>query len=132
MKIAAITDDGLTLSRHFGRARRYLVATVDEGQVQTTELREKAGHHSFGPNDHDHPHAGGPHGFDPASRDRHARMLGTIADCQVLLAGGMGQGMYVALEQASIRPVLTDVEDIQEAIQAFVQGRLEERPDLAH
>jgi len=130
VKIAAITDDGQTLSQHFGRARQYLVATVEEGRVLNTELREKAGHHSFNPNDH--PHAGGAHGFDPASRDRHARMLGTIADCQVLLAGGMGQGMYVALEQAGIRPMLTDVEDIQEAIQAFVQGRLEERPDLAH
>jgi predicted Fe-Mo cluster-binding NifX family protein len=130
VKIAAITDDGRTLSRHFGRARQYLVATVEEGRVLGTELRDKAGHHSFNPTDE--PHGGSPHGFDPASRDRHARMLAAIADCQVLLAGGMGQGMQVALEQAGIRPVLTGVEDIREAIRAFLEGCLVERPDLAH
>jgi predicted Fe-Mo cluster-binding NifX family protein len=131
VKIAVITDDGETLSRHFGRARQYLVATVEEGRVLGTELRDKAGHHSFNPSDQPHG-GGGAHGFDPASRDRHARMLATIADCQVLLAGGMGQGMYLALEQAGIRPVLTEVDDIRQAIRGFLEGRLVERPDLAH
>jgi predicted Fe-Mo cluster-binding NifX family protein len=131
VKIAAITDDGQTLSRHFGRAQQYLVATVEEGRVLSTELRDKAGHHSFNPGDQLHG-ASGPHGFDPASRDRHARMLATITDCQVLLAGGMGRGMYVALEQAGIRPVLTDVDDIRQAIRGLLDGRLVERPELAH
>ncbi len=33
MKIAAITDDGKTISLHFGRAQQYLVATVENGQI---------------------------------------------------------------------------------------------------
>lgn len=130
MKIAVITDDGETLSRHFGRARRYLVATVEEGRVLSTELREKAGHHSFNPSGQ--PHGAGPHGFDPASQDRHSQMLATIADCQVLLAGGMGRGMHMALEQAGIRPVLTLEARITDAIRLYLEGRLADRPDLAH
>ena len=41
MKIAAITDDGKTISLHFGRAQQYLVATVENGQIVNRELRDK-------------------------------------------------------------------------------------------
>lgn len=132
MKIAATTDDGKTLSQHFGRARHFLVVTVEEGEIAGQELRDKAGHHTFAPHEAAAHHAPGPHGVDPASRDRHARMLAVIADCQVLLAGGMGQGMYLNLQEAGIRPVLTELENIQEAIRAFIEGRLVERPEYAH
>ena len=132
MKIAVITDDGKTISQHFGRARYYLVVTVENGDVLNQERRDKAGHHTFAPQEAmGHP-ASGPHGFDAASRDRHGQMLATIRDCQVVLAGGMGLGMQHNLKEVGIRPVLTDVQDIQQAVEAFVQGRLTERPDLAH
>jgi predicted Fe-Mo cluster-binding NifX family protein len=132
VKIAAITDDGKTISQHFGRARYFLVVTIEEGKISTRELRDKAGHHTFAPNEGAGPGHAGPHGFDPASRGRHAQMLAAIADCQVVLAGGMGQGMYAALEQAGIRPVLTAESRIEEAIRLFLDGNLNERPDLAH
>jgi predicted Fe-Mo cluster-binding NifX family protein len=59
-------------------------------------------------------------------------MLSVIADCQAVLAGGMGFGMQRNLEEVGIRPLLTDVEDIEEAVRAFAEGRLAVRPDLAH
>jgi len=40
--------------------------------------------------------------------------------------------LYQNLQQAGIRPVLTEVEDIQEAVRAFLEGRLVERPEYAH
>jgi hypothetical protein len=60
------------------------------------------------------------------------QMLSVIADCQAVLAGGMGLGMQRNLEEVGIRPVLTDLPDIQEAVQAFIDGRLTQRPELAH
>lgn len=132
MKIAAITDDGKTISQHFGRARYYLVFTVEDGRITGQELRDKAGHHSFAPHGRDDQHSSGSHGFDPASRSRHAQMLGIIADCQAVLAGGMGLGMQRNLEEVGIRPLLTDIADIEEGVRAFVEGRLAVRPDLAH
>ena len=47
MKIAAITDDGKTISQHFGRAPYYVVVTVEEGKIANFELRDKLGHARF-------------------------------------------------------------------------------------
>ena len=132
MKIAAITDDGQMLSRHFGRAKHFLVVTIEDGKITDHELRDKAGHHTFTPHEESARTHPGPHGFDPASRGRHAQMLATIADCQVVLAGGMGQGMYLNLQEAGIRPVLTEMHDIREAVRALVEGNLTERPERVH
>ena len=40
--------------------------------------------------------------FDPAAQSRHASMAAAIADCQVLLARGMGAGAYESMRQANI------------------------------
>ncbi|HSB81917.1 MAG TPA: NifB/NifX family molybdenum-iron cluster-binding protein [Candidatus Methylomirabilis sp.] len=132
MKIAAITDDGKSLSRHFGRAQYFLVATIEEGRVTGQELRPKAGHQTFAPHEATVHHISSPHGFDPASQRRHGQVLVTIQDCETVLAGGMGQGMYQNLHAAGIRPILTDLKDIQEALRAFVEGRLVEHPERVH
>lgn len=132
MKIAAITDDGKTVSQHFGRARYFLVVTVEDGKIVGQELRDKAGHHTFAPQEGvGHNHAA-PHGFDPASQGRHGQMLAVIADCQVVLAGGMGQGMLQNLAQAGIRPILTEVRSIEEAVHAFLEGKLVDRSERVH
>ncbi len=130
MKIAVVTEDGKTISPRFGRAPYYLVFTVEGGQIVGQELREKPGHAQF---------AGGPHfedprghGYGPCADDRHARMAQAIADCEVLLAGGMGWGARESLERRGIRVVMTDVADIQKAVQAYLDGTLVERPDLLH
>jgi len=47
MKIAAISDDGTTISQHFGRAPLYVVVTVEEGKIVGQETRDKTGHHTF-------------------------------------------------------------------------------------
>ena len=33
MKIAAVSDDGTTISQHFGRAPFYVVVTVEDGRI---------------------------------------------------------------------------------------------------
>ena len=45
MKIAIATDDGQTISAHFGRARAYAVLTVRDGVVIERELRPKSAPH---------------------------------------------------------------------------------------
>ena len=92
MKIAAVTEDGVTISQHFGRAPYYVVLTVEDGQVVGREQREKVAH-GRGAGGHVHVE-GQAHGFDAASQDTHGRMAAPIADCQVLLARGMGMGAY--------------------------------------
>jgi predicted Fe-Mo cluster-binding NifX family protein len=134
MKIAAVTDDGKTISQHFGRAPYYAVLTVEEGHVTGQELRDKLGHAHFAGTEAAGPQEEDPrgHGFGPASHDRHVRMAQTIADCQVLLSRGMGWGAQESLRQAGIQVVMTDITDIHEAAQSYLAGTLEERTDLLH
>jgi predicted DNA-binding protein (UPF0251 family) len=50
MKIAFISDDGKTISRHFGRAAYYVVLTIEDGKVVRRDQLPKLGHgHFVGP-----------------------------------------------------------------------------------
>jgi predicted Fe-Mo cluster-binding NifX family protein len=135
MKIAAVTEDNATISQHFGRAPFYVVVTVENGKIVAREQREKLGHRQFAGEAHEEgPHGADPrgHGFDPAAQSRHGRMLAAIADCEVLLARGMGAGAYQSIQQAGIRPILTDVENVDEAALAAAAGTLTDHSERLH
>jgi predicted Fe-Mo cluster-binding NifX family protein len=132
MKIAAITDDGRTISQHFGRAPYYLIVTVENGQVLNQEMRDKLGHAHFAGEPHKVGQPGQPHGFDPAAQNRHAQMTEAIADCEALLCGGMGAGAYQSVVARGIKPVVTDIVSIEEAVSAYVEGRIVDRVDRLH
>jgi predicted Fe-Mo cluster-binding NifX family protein len=131
MKIALITDDGKSISQHFGRAPYYLVVTMDEGKVTAREMREKMGHNQFAGHGHEEEH-GSQHGMDSGSHGKHAQMAGTISDCQVLICGGMGRGAYESMRSLNIQPIVTDMSDIDQAIQAYIDGKLTDHTELLH
>jgi len=132
MKIAAITEDGKPISQHFGRAPHYLVLTVEEGRIVNRDLREKLGHVHFANEPHEPGPPGQPHGTDPAAQSRHVRMAESIADCEALLCGGMGMGAYQSMQERGIRPVVTDIESIDEAAMAYIEGRIVDQVDRLH
>ena len=127
MKIAAISDDGVHVSQHFGRAPYYVVLTVEEGRIIKDETRPKAGHHTFAAQEHPRLAPGERHGYDAGSQAKHRGMAETITDCEALIAGGMGWGAYESLKGYGIRPIITDVGDIREAVLRCAKGDL---PDL--
>jgi len=132
MKIAIVTDDERTISQHFGRAPYYLVVTIEDGQIVKRELRDKLGHAQFSGESHQPEAPGQPHGVGPAAHGRHMRMAEAIADCEALLCGGMGTGAYQSMEARGIKPVVTDIESIDEAVNAFLEGKLVDRVDRLH
>ncbi len=101
MKIAAITDDGTTISLHFGRAPYYLVLTVEDGQITSRELRSKLGTTSSPSQPHEEEQHGPGHGMDPASHDKHLQMSDAIADCEAAAMPRHGDGCLP--EHASAR-----------------------------
>ena len=116
-RIAFVTDDGETISSHFGRATLYEVITLRDGSVAGRERRSKAGHHSFG---------GSPGQESAVSHeDRHQTMTAPIRDCSILVARGMGMGAHNHLQAAGIRTVLTDLHSIDEAVTAILNNTLE-------
>jgi predicted Fe-Mo cluster-binding NifX family protein len=145
MKIAVVTNDGRSISAHFGRARQYLVLTIENGAVVQRELRDKTpcdhshhGHdHGHGHDDHDHEqHADQAIDLTLSTADHagdeHSRKVAVISDCTAVLSRGMGQGMHRNLQRSGIRAVLTDIVPVDEAVQAFLSGQLQERPELVH
>lgn len=132
MKIAAITDDGKTISQHFGRAPYYLVLTIEDGKIVNREMRNKMGHNQFHEQSHGTESHGAGHGMDSASHDKHVSMADTISDCKALLCGGMGMGAYESMRRLNIQPVVTNLQDIEEAAQAFIDGKLIDHTELLH
>ena len=132
MKIAFATDDGKTISAHFGRASHYMVTTIENGQPVQHEMRDKLGHNHFADEPHGTHDADQPHGFDTASQDRHKRMIEAIKDCEAMLCKGMGRGAYESLCTANIRPIVTDILEIDQAVAAFIKGNIVNHIEKLH
>jgi predicted Fe-Mo cluster-binding NifX family protein len=121
MKIAIVTDDGQSISAHFGRARAYSVLTVENGVVVGRDLRPKSAPHLDRQPDHDDAdksHDG------PAADARHDQMIEPISDCACLIARGMGRGAYDRITAAGVRAIITDLVDPDEAALACAGGRI--------
>jgi predicted Fe-Mo cluster-binding NifX family protein len=115
MKLAFATQDGQTISAHFGQAPYYKVICVEGGEVVSQEVRAKA-HHDDG------------HGPGHS----HADMFASIADCQVLIVGGMGTPAHQAALAHGLQVVATGQRDIGTALLAYLNGTLQENPLLIH
>ncbi len=133
MKIAVASDDGKTISQHFGRATQYVVVNAEDGKTVSRETRPKAGHNQFAAAG---PHGQGcgdeVHGYGAQAGSRHAAMARNILDCSVLLAGGMGWGAYESLKSNNIEPIVTDVKDIEEAVRLYLEGKLPNLMERLH
>ena len=136
MKIAAVTDDGTTISAHFGRATHYVVLTIADGRIVAQELRDKASHRDFQAEGmhghHEHQEDSRGRGFGRHSTEKHERMFAAIGDCEIVLARGMGQGARTGLLQTGTKPILTDIENIEKAAQAVINGSIVDHPDRLH
>lgn len=125
MKIAFPTEDSRLISAHFGRAPYFLVAEVTPEGEPRFEQRSKSFH---GPHD-DHHH----HEPDPAAHNSmHQGMFGAIADCQVLIAGGMGQPAYEHALAVGLEVILTSENDISAALQKWQAHELTSDPRRIH
>lgn len=112
IKIAFPTDDGETISRHFGSAHYFQVLTLEDGTQTTAELREKGGHDQ-------HSHA---HGHDHA---QHNAKFALLHDCQVLIGAGMGQPAYDRLQSLGLTVYLTGEKTIAAALARYQAGALD-------
>jgi predicted Fe-Mo cluster-binding NifX family protein len=126
MKIAIVTDDHQTISAHFGRAQFYEVFTIESGKVTARETFIKDNHKVV------------TLGAQPESHDEHQHqhdhnaMIVPIADCNVLLTRGMGMGAHASLKEHGIQPIITDIHEIQAAVNAYIAGMLVDHPERLH
>ena len=131
-KIAVVTQDEQTISSHFGMAPYYQVFSIADGHVVAQEQREKPhhqGHHNQPQAqvqmEHEHQQHDGPQGRG------HGAMFAPIADCQVLLCGGMGRPAYQGALEAGLEVVLVGGK-ILAALQAYLDGQVASDPRRVH
>lgn len=136
MKVAVITDDGKTVSEHFGRALSYVVFTVDGQKIVERNTLDRGD--IVLPPDEEHEARHGVtgdvdcHGVGAAAAARHRQMIQPIEDCEALLARGMSWSARECLLEAGVRPILTNIVDVEEAVQAYLAGSLENHVELLH
>ena len=118
MKVAVPTNDGTSISDHFGRSSAFLVFDIEDGKVSGRSLRPNNGcHPNQGDACHNDSHATQPHS--------HAAIVAAIADCQLVLCGGMGQRASDALTAHGISPVFVRGTGPAEGIvEAYLAGTL--------
>jgi predicted Fe-Mo cluster-binding NifX family protein len=122
MKAAVVSDDLQTVSAHFGMARHFLVYDIEGGTVKGREVRDKVGH---GPGAH--------HSEQPGGESKlHNAMLANVADCQAVIAGGMGTPMYASIVSAGMKAYITQVRDADDAVKALAEGTLDNHLEFLH
>ena len=130
MKLAIVTLDGETVSQHFGRSPYFKIYTIENNKIVNTELRERGTGHFAAHRQHAHTietdtgHSSGRHGYGSDADRKHASMADEIGDCQVLVAGGMGQGAYESFRRAGLEVILTDQIMIDDIVRDFMNGNL--------
>lgn len=110
MKIAVASQDSLTISPHPGQCRHFLLFTVREGKVVERHSLHIAHEETFNHSDPRRPHP--------------------LAGVQVLIAGGLGQGLLHRLEAMHIQGVATPEGNPERAVQLYLGGSLPQRPPV--
>ncbi|MCP4044827.1 MAG: hypothetical protein GY732_02415 [Gammaproteobacteria bacterium] len=135
MKIAIVSENEQTISRHFGRAENYIIVSFEQEKLTERKTLPKVsicdtdGRHRHG---QDRKSDSRGSGFGHHSRSKHEQMFKDIKDCDFLLARGMGRGAYQGLEQLGVKPIITDIVDIDAAVQAVMDGTIVNHTEELH
>ncbi len=117
MKIAIASDDGKTISPHFGRTEGFVIFEVHGQEVKSFEYRQNSfTGHALG--------IQGQHGAD-----RHKTIIEALKDCDVVISRGMGRRLYEDLRYAGIKAIITDEEDVDRAMELYMKNMLTDNPE---
>ncbi|MBN2118777.1 MAG: hypothetical protein JW730_19565 [Anaerolineales bacterium] len=117
MRIAVITEDGRTVSQDLDRAPYYLVLTAEDDEIVDCELRGRPGNLQSQVKSYEDSNRA-------VARDRYTCTAGVIADCQVLLCRGMSLDVYEDMQARGIRPVISDIVPIDQAVFSYLDGEI--------
>jgi predicted Fe-Mo cluster-binding NifX family protein len=128
MKVAVASDDGKVICQHFGRTRGFAVFEIENDQIKSKEYvpntftAHAAGNNGGG--DHSH------HSHGPTHMHSHDSILNALQDCKAVISCGMGQRLVYDLQNAGIEPIRTNVTDVDQAIELYIQQVLKDNPQI--
>jgi predicted Fe-Mo cluster-binding NifX family protein len=118
-KVAVATDDGKTVSQDLGRAKFFLVLTIERSKPTGRELRLKP-RLVLQANDR----AGKAH------EDGFAKeILECVTDCQAVVAGRTSHGVHASMVASGKRIVLTDLFYVDDVQRALAKGVLDDHAE---
>ena len=112
MKIAVTSQNRKNITEHAGRCRNFWVFTIDDDSIVDKQLLELPKEQSF--------HDSSPHSSHP------------LDDVDVLISGGMGQGLMNRLERKGIKVLITRESDPELAVSLYLSGKLSGEPPRSH
>jgi predicted Fe-Mo cluster-binding NifX family protein len=132
VKIAFVSDDGLTISDNFKEAKMYIVVYIDNKHAKSREQRQRFWRDSFkarkdngqGTSIKSHLQSS-----DGNTCSDFYHLLASIADCDLFLAQRMSSRAYYQVLQVGIRPIVTDLSKIEDALQAVMDGNIIDHKD---
>lgn len=104
MKIAVASQNRHAITEHAGRCRKFWVYQIAQNKILHKDLLELPKEQSF--------HESSPHEPHP------------LDDAQILIAGGMGQGLRQRLAMKGIIGLVTPETDPDQAVSAYLAGTL--------
>ncbi len=112
MKIAVASQNRREITGHTGHCRKFWIYTIEFGAVKEKSLLELDKEQCF----HDlSPHQGSP-----------------LDGVDLLIAGGMGEGLARRIEARNIAPLITLEKDPDTAVALYLQGSLRCEPLPMH
>lgn len=112
MKIAVTSQNRKIITEHAGRCRNFWVFTTENNKIIEKELLELPKEQSFHESSQDASHP--------------------LDDIDLLIAGGMGQGLVSKLERKGIKGLVTKESDPEKAVELYLAGTLEVEQPNAH
>jgi predicted Fe-Mo cluster-binding NifX family protein len=104
MKIAVTSQNRRIITEHAGRCRKFWVFTIEGGRIINKELLELPKELSF--------------------HESHGQQAHPLDGIDVLIAGGMGEGLVKRLERKGIKGLVTKETDPERAVSLYLEGKL--------
>jgi predicted Fe-Mo cluster-binding NifX family protein len=117
MRIAVPTNDGTSISDHFGRSAAFLIFETENGQIKSRRLKSNVGKHSHPRGEHKDPSTN-THPHD------HAGILTTLEGCELVICIGMGHRAAEALKGRGMQIVFAAPGPADETVAAYLSGNL--------
>jgi predicted Fe-Mo cluster-binding NifX family protein len=128
-KIAVATNDQKRVTGHIGRCRAFMIYEIDGDKIMKKELRENNFTNYRRGGGHHHGEGEG-HGGQGHGRHSHEHLVNGLKDCTYLISSGGGWRVVEDLKQHNITTLFTDVEQIEDAVNKFINGELKNESDL--
>lgn len=104
MKIAVASQTKTQVTGHLGRCQNFWIYDVEEMMIQDKQMLQITKDQTFCESSPKEPHP--------------------LDAVQVLISGGMGQGLARRLESKGIQPLITRETDLDGAVMAYLSGIL--------